>query len=354
MHPILSDRRRLQVLLVAWCLVGVMLGFLVRTLIAGAGWGESFFFAVPLGLAAAPFSLSSWYVCRALPLARVSAIRAATTALAASLVTAAVWSAIGYLHWTLIVVPDRALVESSKDALVLLLMSVGALAYLLSMAVNYVVQAFEASAEASQRVLESQVAQRDAELRALRAQIDPHFLFNSLNSINGLIVPAPEKARMMCQMLGDFLRDSLKVGAAHRIPLAREVALVEQYLNVEQVRFGSRLRVTTRVSDDTADVPVPPLILQPLVENAVRHGIGTCVDGGEITVSARLAGDIAVLEVINPRDIDGARKGTGLGLDIVRRRLAASFGDRASIAVEPSETQYRVVVTVPVEDNRND
>jgi LytS/YehU family sensor histidine kinase len=97
---------------------------------------------------------------------------------------------------------------------------------------------------------------------------------------------------------------------------------------------------------------VPPLIVQPLVENAVRHGIATLIEGGVVSLSAARAGDRAVVTVVNPRDPDGGRRGTGFGLDIVRRRLARSFGGAAALAIEPSGDGYRVTMTMPVEDAR--
>ncbi len=101
---------------------------------------------------------------------------------------------------------------------------------------------------------------------------------------------------------------------------------------------------------DGGALTVPPLILQPLVENAVRHGIATRLDGGSIEIAARRAGDHAVIVVSNPRDADAARKGTGLGLDIVRKRLAAAFGDRASLSIDAAPESYRVSLSLPVEE----
>ena len=236
-------------------------------------------------------------------------------------------------------------------AVTTILVGLGVLAYLLSVALQYLVQSFEHAAEIDRRALESEVAQREAELRALRAQVDPHFLFNSLNSISGLIGADPAKARQMCQLLADFLRESLTVGSARRIPLSREVALAQQYLRIEQVRFGDRLQVRTAVALDGRDLSVPPLILQPLVENAVRHGIATRLDGGAIDIAARLAGNQAVIIVANPRDPDATRKGTGLGLENVRRRLAAAFGDRAALSVEVAAESYRVALSLPLEES---
>lgn len=349
MHPILGDALRLRLLLVSWGLAGVMLGLLVRALL-GTSWLPALLFGLPMGLVAAPVSLSAWYLCRAMPLARTDPARVAVTAGLAAVVTASLWAGLGRLWWSVLASAGVEMGGASGGPLVVLLVGLGVLAYLLSVTVHYVLQAAEESSAAARRALESQVAQRDAELRALRAQVDPHFLFNSLNSIAGLIGADPERARRMCQMLGDFLRDSLKVGAAPRIPLGREVALATQYLQIEQVRFGSRLGVEVSVAPDAADVPVPPLIVQPLVENAVRHGIATLIDGGVIGLSAAVAGTRVVVTVTNPRDPDARRRGSGFGLDIVRRRLARSFGNAAALAVAPGETSFRVTLTLPMEE----
>jgi signal transduction histidine kinase len=348
MATVLADRLRLQLHLVAWALVGGLLTVLVHALM-GLGWPLALLFGVPLGLVATPVSLSATYLCRAMPLPGTPALRVAATALTAAIVTAGVWAAAGRAWWQYLVRSDPVLSVAPVAPLAALLVGVGALAYLLAVAVQYLAQASEHASEVSQRALESQVGQREAELRALRAQLDPHFLFNSLNSISGLIGADPVRARQMCQLLADFLRDSLSLGGAARIPLGREVALAEQYLRIEQVRFGDRLRVQSTVSADTGNVTVPPLILQPLVENAVRHGIATRLEGGSIAISAQRAGDRAVIVVTNPRDPDSARKGTGMGLDIVRRRLAAAFGDRAALAIEAAPDAYRVSLTLPAE-----
>ena len=347
MHPILADRRRLRLHVLSWGLVGVLLGLLVHALV-GVGWVEAMVFAVPLGVIAAPIGLSAWYVCRATPISRTSTVRVATTSLSAALVTAALWAGIGWIWWQALLQSKLVTIEVPLAPFAALLVAVGALTYLLSLAVHYLLQAFEESAQVAQRALELQISQRDAELRALRAQIDPHFLFNCLNSISGLVASQPEKAREMCQLLAEFLRDSLALGAAARIGLGREVALAEQYLRVEQVRFGRRLQVKAAVTTDSVEVPVPPLILQPLVENAVRHGIATCLDGGVIEIDVHRTETVAVIAVTNPRDPDAARRGIGMGMDLVRRRLSASFGEAAALAVEPSGPSYRVVVTIPI------
>ena len=347
---IFDGRPRLLVHLGAWLLVGVLVTLLLNALV-GIAWLPAACFALPLGVAAAPMSISGFYLSAALPLRPETITRVAGTVGSASIVTGAVWAAVGYVWW-------RALHALAVEAIdpgpaqpgrvTPILMVVGAMAYIVSMAMHYLFRIYERAGAVERRALQSEISARVAELRALRAQIDPHFLFNSLNSISGLVGIDPERARSMCQRLGDFLRDSLILGGAGRIPLAREIALVRQYLEIEQVRFGPRLIVGTTMADGAGDAVVPALLLQPLVENAVRHGIATLIEGGVVQITADRTGDRVAIIVGNPRDPEAkVRPGTGLGLEIVRRRLAAAFGDDASMAVEAGEHSYRVVITIP-------
>jgi signal transduction histidine kinase len=324
-----------------------VVALLVRVLI-GVPWLPAAVFGVPLGLVAAPISLSAWYLCKAMPLSRTSAPRIGATALAAAAVTASLWAGLGRLWWSLLAGTAFDLPLDRMVELFTLLFGLGALGYLLAVTVHYVLQASEMSALAERRALESQIAHRDAELRALRAQIDPHFLFNSLNSIIGLMATDRDQARRMCLSLAEFLRDSLTLGAEARIPLGREAALAEQYLDVERVRFGSRLSFATAVAPEVASTPVPPLLIQPLVENAVRHGVATLLEGGAVRIEASRAGPRVLIVVTNPYDADVRRSGTGFGMDIVRRRLAATFGDRAALTAEARDGVYRAAITVPV------
>ncbi len=348
---VLEGRPRLLVHLGAWLLVGVLVTLLLNALV-GMVWLTAACFALPLAVAAAPMSISGFYLSRALPLRPDSISRVAGTVVSAAIVTGALWAALGYGWWLAL----HALAISGIDPgpaqpqrVTPILMVVGAMAYVVSMAMHYLFRIYERAGAVERRALQSEIAGREAELRALRAQVDPHFLFNSLNSISGLVGIDPERARSMCQRLGDFLRDSLTLGGAGRIPLSREIALVRQYLEIEQVRFGPRLIVGAVVSARAGEVAVPALLLQPLVENAVRHGIATLIEGGVVQVTAERVADRVVIAVENPRDPEAkSRRGTGLGLDIVRRRLAAAFGDDASMVVESGEQSHRVVITIPV------
>ena len=175
----------------------------------------------------------------------------------------------------------------------------GLLLYLLSVAIHYLFAAAETSRDAERRVLEAEVAARDAELQALKAQLNPHFLFNSLNSVASLAATDPAGARDMCIQLGDYLRGTLKSGSGLQ-PLGEELAQVRRFLRVESVRYGDRLRVAEEIDDRCLGVAVPPLLLQPLVENALKHGIAELVEGGEVRIGARCSGELLTVWVENP------------------------------------------------------
>jgi LytS/YehU family sensor histidine kinase len=214
---------------------------------------------------------------------------------------------------------------------------------------HYVIIGFERSNESERQAFELRLLAQDAELRALRAQIDPHFLFNSLNSISALTASDPAKARTMTLMLADFFRKSLELGSRSNIPLNDELALVFEFLTIEQVRFGARLKVEQDIKEECQKVMVPPLILQPLVENAVRHGIAHLVNGGTIRIHCERHGDRLVIQIENPVDLDRPRrKGSGLGLKNVRSRLDTFYGNEARLDVEETNEYFQIKLSFPI------
>jgi LytS/YehU family sensor histidine kinase len=222
------------------------------------------------------------------------------------------------------------------------------LIFLLIAATHYVIISFEQSRETELQTFELKVLAQDAELRALRAQIDPHFLFNSLNSISALTASDPAKARTMTLLLADFFRKSLEFGGKKNISLENELSLVSDFLTIEQVRFGSRLKVEQDIQEECKKALVPPLILQPLIENAVRHGIAHLVEGGTVRIHCEGRGGKLCLQVDNPVDVDRPkRKGTGVGVRNVRSRLETLYGNEARVDVEETNEYYRIKLSFP-------
>jgi two-component system, LytTR family, sensor histidine kinase AlgZ len=152
----------------------------------------------------------------------------------------------------------------------------------------------------------------------------------------------------VCQLLADLLRKSLAAGNRESVPLAEEVALAKSYLSVEQVRFGERLGVETRVEPAAEGWKVPALVLQPIVENAVTHGVSARLEGGTVRIAALVENGYLVVTIDNPRDPGApSRPGSGLGLENVRRRLEAVYGRDAEVQVTKGPDRFRVELRLP-------
>lgn len=189
------------------------------------------------------------------------------------------------------------------------------------------------------RLKEQELAMANAELQALRARLDPHFLFNTLHSLTQLVREDPAATEDALERFGELMRYVLYAGrdANAEVALEEEVDFVRHYLALEQLRLGGRLRVTEAIDPDALELAIPPLLLQPLVENAVRHGLGPCGAGGTIRLEARLVGDRIEMTVAD----DGAgtdagtwRHAEGLGLNAVRRQLEARFPNTSEFKVD--------------------
>lgn len=197
---------------------------------------------------------------------------------------------------------------------------------------------------------ESQMLQlsKDAELAQLRQQLQPHFLFNSLNSISALVGTQPQKAREMVLQLSEFLRGTIRKDSKSWITLKEELDYLRMYLEIERVRFGHRLAVDFQVDPGLEPTKVPQLLIQPLVENAIKHGLYGMTGSVEIKLIGRKAGNYLVLEVTNPFDpAAAAPEGTGFGLSSVERRLYLLFGRKDLLSTDSSEGIFRVALKIP-------
>lgn len=339
MHPLFKSSSGILAYIAAWIPLGAMLCFMVGT-VGHLKWNESVGLAIPTTLVLALVCLSPWYLCRSLPLKRTPRWKLVTHHAVAAMCASGLVLAIVPVFVTTI---DRVHpgFETRFQPARPVLAGLCFLFYLLSIALHYVLQAVETSRQA-------ELLSREAELKALKAQINPHFLFNSLNSISALTSIDPSKARNMCIRLSDFLRNSLRLGERTSIPFGEELALTGNYLDVEQIRFGQRLHVRQDFEPACSNCQVPPLLLQPLVENAIKHGIATLSEGGEISMTARVERDLLRFVVENPFDPEAPSQGkSGFGLVNVRNRLIARYGNTARLDIQIADFRYRVVLSLP-------
>ncbi len=339
MHPIFRNRRILSGYLMGWVPIGLMLAIVLRSSSA-LDWGEVFAVIVPVTILLAFVCLSAWYVCRSLDLKTTPDWQLALTFLLASMCASTVVMMLSHLWlWTL--KHFFSGIEIRFYPGVPAMAGMFSIIYLLSIILHYLILALESSQKA-------EILSREAEIKALKAQVNPHFLFNSLNSISALTSIDPARARQMCIALSDFLRNSLRLGERTSIPLAEELTLTKSYLDVERVRFGQKLRIKQCLEDGCEDCEVPPLLVQPLVENAIKHGIATLTDGGEIAVFGEHSNDQLRVTVENPFDPDAppAQK-TGFGLLGVRNRIHARYGSAGKLEIDIQPALYRVVLLLP-------
>ncbi|MFP5393685.1 MAG: sensor histidine kinase [Gammaproteobacteria bacterium] len=336
-----------------YCLALGLLGTIFAGVLAAASAASlaaAIGFALPLTILFGVASgFSAHYLCRANPLNERGTVAIAARFFAAAVMAGLVLSGLGQAWNSLL-----GLASDGRGALPMSawlkanIFGVGMLLYGLSAVAHYLGIEFERARNAEKRELQAALAAREADLRMLRTQIDPHFLFNSLNSISALTSIDGARARSMTLQLADFFRYSLKLGAQAQVTVGAEFDLLLRFLAIEEIRFGARLRVEHAIEDAARDCLLPPMLLQPLVENAVKHGIGQVSEGGVIAIAARRLGSQLAITVENTIDPDiGAHALSGIGLANVRQRLELAYGHEAGLNWQRTDARFRVELRLP-------
>lgn len=191
--------------------------------------------------------------------------------------------------------------------------------------------------------LQLSASQNEIELKNLRSQLNPHFLFNSLNSIRALVDIDPIQAKENITTLSNLLRKSLILGKEQLVTLKDELDLVNDYLDLEKVRFEERLAISIRHDERLNELPVPPFIIQTLVENAFKHGISQLIEGGTITIETRREGEQITIRVINDGTL-GRGTDTGIGLQNTLRRLELQYGSKARFSLQESRKKVYAII----------
>lgn len=332
--------------LLAWLMFGAALAWLLAAA-TGVPLAAALLFALPLALlygVAAGFS--SYFLCRVHPLGHTTLWRLLASFALAAFCVSALWTACASA-WNDVLAGAGVAWTRSLGATIF---GLGMILYGLCSVANYLVLAIGRARDLETRELQAMVAARDAELRLLRTQVDPHFLFNSLNSVSALTTIDPRAAREMTIQLAEFFRRTLGLEARRRITLRDELEMIRHYLAIEQVRFGERLAWHEDVEDAALGCLLPPLILQPLVENAIKHGVARRLEGGSVRVAAQLAGSLLRIRVENERgDDQPAGASSGHGLANVRERLLQAYAHEASVNSSEADGMFRVELVLPVE-----
>ncbi len=351
MPRLLFSLRGIALSFMLWLLLALLLAALVNST-SNATWLNSLLFALPMSLVfsfAAGFS--SYYLCRAYPL-ESDKMRSLLIILgSAALISGVLWSLLcSSFNQVLLSLqhPWAGVVMSAS--LKLLIAALGCMLYALAVTAQFLIAEFTRARQAESDQLQAKLMAQQAELRMLRTQIDPHFLFNSLNSISALTAINPSAAREMTLLLADFFRRSLKMEDQRKISIATEMGLIQQFLAIEKIRFGARLHVEEELAPATQNALILPMMLQPLVENAVKHGIAQMLEGGTVRIQIYQHNEQLRIKVSNSIDSDSGssnKTGNGLGLENVRQRLALAYGHHASIHWQRDEQQFHVELRLP-------
>lgn len=364
MTPVTSSTRRLSAYLGVWLIAGCALAAVLVNA-TWAPWLPALVFALPMAVCLGFVAASAYYVCRSVVLAQRSGLQTTVVFGAASALAAVFWALMCHgwnmLGASLLALAGAALpagaespngavlVAMPRSMLMLLLLVAGGL-YLISLLIHDIGLAADRLRAAQAREARSLLQARDAQLQMLRTQINPHFLFNSLNSISALTSQNAVAARAMTLELAAFFRQTLAVAQKECIALADEVALCEHFLAVEIIRFGDKLRTDITVSPAASAVLIPPLLLQPCLENAIKHGVRHLDAGGCVVLHAWVQERWLYVTIENPVDPDAAPGiGTGTGLVNIQKRLDTLYGERARMAWTRHADRFALEIVLPTQ-----
>ncbi|MDN5203063.1 histidine kinase [Fulvivirgaceae bacterium BMA10] len=349
-HPILRKSRYLYYYISIWALVSVAHFFIIyyfydiepiKVVV------ESLTFNVLFGA----LGLSFWYAVKFSNVDSQPFASIVVTHLVAAVIAVGLWIYVG--HYIL-----NKVFSTDSDYIFFLNMTrpwrfvSGILYYSLTILFYYLTINYDSLQEKIQHETELKSLVQTAELNTLKSQLNPHFIFNSLNSISALTLIKPEKAQEMVIKLSDFLRYSLGQDGKQKTSLKEELKNIELYLDIERIRFGDRLNFEKEVSKDCENKFLPNLILQPIFENAIKHGVHESIEGVTINMNCICENNNLKIKVKNNFDPDAVvKKGEGIGLRNIEQRLLLSYQRTDLLRVKKSKNFFEVQLTVPQEED---
>ena len=352
MHPILQNRYNLLLYSLVWVLIiTVQAGVLVFYF--GLDMGPALADSVVFNLIFSVMGLLMWYPVRYMPLSGRSRLIVYLNFTALGVVVVAAWMSSGYLIMRQLFIDNEVVIRLMITSVPYRVIS-GVLMYVMVLLVYHLIVYSRHLAEKAGNEARLETMVREAELNMLKSQINPHFLFNSLNSASALTLSDPAAAREMIIRLSEFLRYSLKLADREFNPLKEEIDNVKRYLGIEKVRFGSRMKFKIDVPGDCENRPVPYLILQPLIENALKHGVYESTETVTILMKCRIEGDMLSIRISNNFDSGSpGRSGTGIGLKNVRERLRLVYGREDLLLSRKDGLQFTINLFIPYHEDKS-
>lgn len=352
MHPIFSSSRSLLAVLLFWLFISLMVAFLIADVlqphISGAVLLKSLAVIVPWYFVYIFVCFANIYVCLRLPLNNGKPLHIVGIQMVFLCFSVGIWLLLGYwwsrelIHFDLLNTDEIFSHSLTINTLL------GAILYATWILVHYsYLSALQQETESSEQ-LQKKLLIRDIELKVVKATVHPHFMYNSLNMLANMSLVSPEKIHSLCVQMSDFLRYSVNYANKNTVTISDELTHIENYLSVERERFGDRLDVKLDVKKNCQSVIALPLLLFPLVENAIKHGIDSQIEQTYVEISIIKNESMLIIEVRNSFDSQGQKvQSTGVGLDALGKRIRGFYGETARVNINKKDSEFSVRLELP-------
>lgn len=349
-HPLFSSKFIFGMYILAW----VML-ISIQTLAFFQLFPVSWFYALAdsflFGILYFFIGIGVWYFIQYTNLEKVQFIQFVLEHIAAAVILVSMWVFSG----TYIL---SSLFSLSEDYVDLLWGAIawrygnGFLFYIILVILYYLYANYIQQQEKKEEEIELRATLQNAEIDLLRSKLNPHFLFNSLNSLNALIQIDTDKASQMLVYLSDFLRFSIEKDKQEIIFFKDEFENLERYMAIEQIRFGDRLKFSNKIQEETLNLKLPAMLLQPLIENAIKYGLGSKLGDVDVKMCAKISNSNLVIDIENMYDKSvNVSKGSGHGIENVRKRLSRIYKNRADFILDKTDALFKVYIAIPQIEN---
>ena len=343
-HPFIQNNNIYKYLL-AWLLIAGVYSLALHFFYE-FDWGIAITDSLVFNLLFSVLGLGYWFNIRYSPLDKSQVFNIAISHVVAGVISVSLGVFLSRAA-LLSLAPDEEYITYLEDSLVWR-SGLGVMYYAITILIYYLITYYDDLTHKNQQRAQLETMLKSSELEMLKYQINPHFIFNSLNSISSLTIISPERAREMIVKLSDFLRYSLGKDNDQMNTVKDELDNILLYLDIEKVRFGDRLKVETHIDKEALHLQLPNLILQPLFENAIKHGIYESLEDVTIELNAKRDGDVLRLKVTNHYDPNAVtKKGKGIGLKNVKERLQLIYNTSQLLHIEKTDNLFTVQLDIP-------
>lgn len=345
-HPLLKQKKGLIYYLFVFVLIATFQVLLLK-MVLKLPWLFALQDGIVFNLIYSFLALSFWYSCRFISLEKKNFFPILINHSLASIVSSLIWLGLAYIILVKMLIPDSSY-QSFFHKSFLWRFLIGILFYFLMVSFYYLLIYYENFHEKLLREAKLKSLVKEAELKTLKFQINPHFIFNSLNSINSLIHYSPEKAGEMTIKLSEFLRSTLERNDIQASKLEEEIKTIKLYLDIEKIRFEDKIKFVEDVDKRCLQKQVPSMILQPLFENAVKYGVYESLEKAQIKFTCHdTNGSLRILieNSFDPNSV--AKKGAGVGIQNIRERLERIYNQRELLIIEKENNVFRVILNIP-------